>query len=175
MHKMITIVRNDPAIVQDDLEILFWNQSHSHIGTIRAQKSLIKNVVKVKTHACNMLTKEWLALEDRNLEANELVFKKLHLHAIADHSLLRHHPSLPCHSFSTGDYNGKVFHEFNDSIIPLYLTAHHHILDKKNRERIVVACEQRRRRGRRGYLPLSLDDLHAYLLARSPLVGGEKT
>ncbi|PKA53716.1 hypothetical protein AXF42_Ash009212 [Apostasia shenzhenica] len=34
--------------------------------------------------------------------------------------------SAPAVVFSTGGYTGNVFHDFNDGIIPLYLTAHHY-------------------------------------------------
>ncbi|KAL8162956.1 hypothetical protein V2J09_014445 [Rumex salicifolius] len=35
------------------------------------------------------------------------------------------HHHVPAVFFSTGGYTGNVYHEFNDGIIPLYITSHH--------------------------------------------------
>ncbi|KAL0911050.1 hypothetical protein M5K25_019153 [Dendrobium thyrsiflorum] len=55
------------------------------------------------------------------------IVSELRLRAIAGPTLSCDvvHP-FPAVVFSTGGYTGNVFHEFNDGIIPLYLTAHHH-------------------------------------------------
>ncbi|KAI5072037.1 hypothetical protein GOP47_0012143 [Adiantum capillus-veneris] len=48
-------------------------------------------------------------------------------HAYVDHDPpcdVQH--TAPAILFSTGGYTGNVYHEFNDGLIPLFLTAHHH-------------------------------------------------
>ncbi|XP_072997392.1 xylan glycosyltransferase MUCI21-like [Typha latifolia] len=55
---------------------------------------------------------------------DELTLRTIHLNE-SDHHHCDVHHDVPAVVFSTGGYTGNVYHEFNDGIIPLYITSHH--------------------------------------------------
>ncbi|MCO5593490.1 hypothetical protein L7F22_047504 [Adiantum nelumboides] len=70
-------------------------------------------------------TRKWEDSVMNTIDAVKL--RRLH-----DHHKAHRHPtcdvqhSVPAILFSTGGYTGNVYHEFNDGLIPLFLTAHQH-------------------------------------------------
>ncbi|KAJ4979143.1 hypothetical protein NE237_009923 [Protea cynaroides] len=67
-------------------------------------------------------TRKWETSVMDTVHELQLIVKKNHLnhHHKCD---VRH--SVPAVIFSTGGYTGNVYHEFNDGIIPLYITSQH--------------------------------------------------
>ncbi|PKU73268.1 alpha-1,3-arabinosyltransferase XAT3-like [Dendrobium catenatum] len=96
---------------------------HGDVRTHSLSNTIFLQSVVLRQETIRPYTRKW----EKTIMA---IVSELRLLAIAGPTVSCDivHP-FPAVVFSTGGYTGNVFHEFNDGIIPLYLTAHHHNRD----------------------------------------------
>ncbi|KAJ4762100.1 Glycosyltransferase family 61 protein [Rhynchospora pubera] len=96
-------------------------------GDVRTN-SRSSSILLVSSPATSNITEEKIRPYTRKWEANVMsTIDELRLRQVADsrfHKCDVTH-DVPAVVFSTGGYTGNVYHEFNDGILPLYITSQH--------------------------------------------------
>ncbi|KAI3760645.1 hypothetical protein L1987_51043 [Smallanthus sonchifolius] len=68
-------------------------------------------------------TRKWEASTMATIDELTLIAKKSNASSTDDHHKCDVNHDVPAVFFSTGGYTGNVYHEFNDGLIPLYITS----------------------------------------------------
>ncbi|KAL1821036.1 xylan glycosyltransferase MUCI21 [Daucus carota subsp. sativus] len=126
-------IRSDVCIMKGDVR----TQSKSSSVLLYASKDTTEDISHGSDHQVNRkeelqhekikpYTRKWEASVMNTIDQLDLISKKqdsgIHHHCDVKHDV-------PAVFFSTGGYTGNVYHEFNDGLLPLFITSQH--LNKK--------------------------------------------
>src|SRR5689334_6531524 len=70
-------------------------------------------------------TRKWETSVMLTVQQLNLVYRYQNKSSVSDDDICDVFHNVPAVFFSTGGYTGNVYHEFNDGIIPLFITSHH--------------------------------------------------
>lgn len=112
-------VRTDSAsssiFVFSSNDTMIGNYTESSSNYVQEEEDLV--VEKVKAY-----TRKWETSVMDTIEELDLIVKKNGSQVSSPCDVQQ---SVPAVVFSTGGYTGNVYHEFNDGLIPLYITSQH--------------------------------------------------
>ncbi|KAF7804065.1 beta-1,2-xylosyltransferase XYXT1-like [Senna tora] len=94
------------------------NGSMNNVNVSRTEKDQVLQHEKIKPY-----TRKWETSVMDTIDELNIVSKKLKLGTHSHDCNVQH--DVPAVFFSTGGYTGNVYHEFNDGIIPLFITSQH--------------------------------------------------
>ncbi|GLT95934.1 hypothetical protein SLE2022_135870 [Rubroshorea leprosula] len=118
--------RTDICVMKGDVRTHSASSS-IFLYTSKHDNGFINNVSNVVQHEkIKPYTRKWEAGTMATIDELDLVSKREN--PGLDHRCDVHH-DVPAVVFSIGGYTGNVYHEFNDGILPLYITSQH--LNKK--------------------------------------------
>ncbi|XP_054801214.1 xylan glycosyltransferase MUCI21-like [Prosopis cineraria] len=124
--------RSDICMIKGDV------RTHSSSSSIFLYNSISLNMTNVSRRAASgkqdndrvlqhekikPYTRKWEASVMDTIDELNIISKRVSL-GTDNHSCDVHH-DVPALFFSTGGYTGNVYHEFNDGIIPLFITSQH--------------------------------------------------
>ncbi|KAJ7976753.1 Glycosyltransferase [Quillaja saponaria] len=102
---------------------IFLYNSRSRVNSVSENVEDDKEVDKELQHErIKPYTRKWETSSMDNVGELVLVSKKENLSSYQNCDV-RH--DVPAVFFSTGGYTGNIYHEFNDGIVPLYITSNH--------------------------------------------------
>ncbi|KAJ4847413.1 Xylan glycosyltransferase muci21 [Turnera subulata] len=112
----ICIMKGDVRTHHASSSLFLYTSTNSSASSINSATEQLQHE-KIKPY-----TRKWEANVMDTIDELNLISKK-------DTPEMRHHcdvmHDVPAVFFSTGGYTGNVYHEFNDGILPLYITSQH--------------------------------------------------
>ncbi|KAG9457361.1 hypothetical protein H6P81_001869 [Aristolochia fimbriata] len=120
--------RSDVCYMRGDIRT---QSSSSSLFIYSPNKTAEFRVEKIKPY-----TRKWEASVMDTIDELSLVRKSSAGEPTAQHSVCEINHTVPAVFFSTGCYTGNVYHEFNDGLIPLYITS-----KKFNKQVVFVILE----------------------------------
>ncbi|XP_031253197.1 beta-1,2-xylosyltransferase XYXT1-like [Pistacia vera] len=123
-------LRSDVCIMKGDVRtssasssVFVYNSGNSN-GIINYVSSMVEEDVEeeLQHEKIKPYTRKWEASVMDTIDELDLISKRGSA-AINHHCDVQH--DVPAVFFSTGGYTGNVYHEFNDGLLPLYITSHH--------------------------------------------------
>ncbi|CAH8384672.1 unnamed protein product [Eruca vesicaria subsp. sativa] len=105
--------RSDICIMKGDIRT---HSTSSSLFLFTSSQNKSKTPEKIKPY-----TRKWETSVMKTVQELNLVYRDQHHNNICD---VKYH-NIPAVFFSTGGYTGNVYHEFNEGIIPLFITSHH--------------------------------------------------
>ncbi|XP_022966280.1 EGF domain-specific O-linked N-acetylglucosamine transferase-like [Cucurbita maxima] len=130
-------IRSDICIMKGDIRtesssssIFLYTSSNSRIDDNNDNDNTVIQLERIKPY-----TRKWENNTMNTIDELQLIVKR------KSNDIDRHHQcnvrhDVPAVFFSTGGYTGNVYHEFNDGILPLYITSQH-----LNKEVVFVILE----------------------------------
>ncbi|KAF8102131.1 hypothetical protein N665_0201s0416 [Sinapis alba] len=107
--------RSDVCIMKGDVRT---HSTSSSLYLFTSTKNNSKPPEKIKPY-----TRKWETSVMETVQELNLVYKDEHHNNKKICDVVYH--NVPAVFFSTGGYTGNVYHEFNEGIIPLFITSHH--------------------------------------------------
>lgn len=111
----ICVMKGDIRTHSASTSVFLFNSRSPDNGSTNAEEELQHE--KIKPY-----TRKWEKSVMNNIDELNLVSKKVNLVSVGGCDVQH---DVPAVFFSTGGYTGNVYHEFNDGIIPLYITSQH--------------------------------------------------
>ncbi|RDX70470.1 Protein O-linked-mannose beta-1,4-N-acetylglucosaminyltransferase 2, partial [Mucuna pruriens] len=114
--------RSDVCVMKGDI------RTHSASSSVflynsRSNNNVSRNVEEELQHEkIKPYTRKWETSVMNTIDELNLVSKKVNLGSVGGCDVQH---DVPAVFFSNGGYTGNVYHEFNDGIIPLYITSQH--------------------------------------------------
>ncbi|KAI3750300.1 hypothetical protein L2E82_20934 [Cichorium intybus] len=125
-------IRSDVCIMKGDIRthsssfsVFLYNSINSGAGEQKVQQEKIRPY-----------TRKWEPSTMATIDELTLIAKKPNSSVTGDQHKCDVYHDVPAVFFSTGGYTGNVYHEFNDGLIPLYITS-----QKYNKKVVFVILE----------------------------------
>ncbi|KAG2258566.1 hypothetical protein Bca52824_077860 [Brassica carinata] len=116
--------RSDICIMKGDVRT---HSASSSLFLFTSIKTKSKLPEKIKPYARKWETSVMETVQELNLVSRDVNDEHHYNNSNKNCDVV--HRNVPAVFFSTGGYTGNVYHEFNEGIIPLFITSHH--FDKK--------------------------------------------
>ncbi|XP_004304347.1 PREDICTED: uncharacterized protein LOC101309854 isoform X1 [Fragaria vesca subsp. vesca] len=113
-------MRSDVCTMKGDVRT---HSPSSSIFVYASQDQAVKNEEDLQHEKIKPYTRKWETIIMDTIVELDLIAKKRTL--IMNHHNCDVQHDVPAVFFSTGGYTGNVYHEFNDGIMPLYITSQH--------------------------------------------------
>ncbi|PRQ44799.1 putative protein O-GlcNAc transferase [Rosa chinensis] len=113
-------IRSDVCTMKGDVRT---HSPSSSIFVYESQDEAVKNEEDLQHEKIRPYTRKWETNIMDTIDELDLIAKKNTL--IMNHHKCDVQHDVPAVFFSTGGYTGNVYHEFNDGIMPLYITSQH--------------------------------------------------
>ncbi|EEF28943.1 glycosyltransferase, putative [Ricinus communis] len=113
--------RSDICIMKGDIRTHSASSSVL-LYTSRNTSSLIKDNEEIQHEKIKPYTRKWETSVMGTIDQLDLILKQ-EKSSVNHRCDVKH--DVPAVFFSTGGYTGNVYHEFNDGIVPLYITSQH--------------------------------------------------
>ncbi|KAJ4706371.1 putative Glycosyltransferase [Melia azedarach] len=123
-------IRSDVCVIKGDVRtnsasssVILYSSRNSN-GSINYVSSMVEEDVKgeLQHEKIKPYTRKWETSVMDTIDELNLVLKKENA-STNHHCDVKH--DVPAVFFSTGGYTGNVYHEFNDGILPLFITSQH--------------------------------------------------
>lgn len=123
-------IRSDVCVMKGDVRtnsasssVILYSSRNSN-GSINYVSSMVEEDVKgeLQHEKIKPYTRKWETSVMDTIDELNLVLKKENA-STNHHCDVKH--DVPAVFFSTGGYTGNVYHEFNDGILPLFITSQH--------------------------------------------------
>ncbi|KAK1576641.1 hypothetical protein Q3G72_015497 [Acer saccharum] len=127
----ICVMKGDVRTSSASSSVFLYSSKTTTHGFFNYVSSMVEEVngeieVELQHEKIKPYTRKWETSVMNTIDELDLVSKTENA-AINHHCDVNH--DVPAVFFSTGGYTGNVYHEFNDGILPLYITSQH--LNKK--------------------------------------------
>lgn len=119
----VCIMKGDVRTSSASSSVFLYNSGNSN-GLINYVSSMVEEDVEeeLQHEKIKPYTRKWETSVMDTIDELDLISKRESA-AINHHCDVQH--DVPAVFFSTGGYTGNVYHEFNDGILPLYITSQH--------------------------------------------------